>query len=73
MDSYGFHDGMLGPKPDGFRIFKVSRYDTPSAEVWNDSGPTSLFGNLSWKQSRTFWECFMKLDNLEAMEDGKDD
>ena len=37
-------------------------------------GKKPLFGHHSGKQSRTFWACFMKLEEmemLEGLEDGK--
>ena len=69
----GFRECMRVLKPDGVLIFKWSEYDIPAAEVWKAIGQKPLFGHHSGKQSRTFWGCFMKLDNGEALKDGKGD
>lgn len=64
----GFGECMRVLKPDGVLIFKWSEYDIPSAEVWKAIGKKPLFGHHSGKQSRTFWACFMKLEEMEMLE-----
>ena len=58
----GFRECMRVLKPDGVLIFKWSEYDIPAVEVWKAIGEKPLFGHHSGKQSRTFWACFMKLE-----------
>ena len=58
----GFLECMRVLKPDGVLIFKWSEYDIPAAEVWKAIGQKPLFGHKSGKKSRTFWACFMKLE-----------
>ena len=43
-------------------VFKWSEYDIPAEKVWQAIGEKPLFGHHSGKQSRTFWACFMKLE-----------
>lgn len=59
----GFNECMRVLKQDGVLIFKWSEYDIPAAEVWKAIGQKPLFGHHSGKQSRTFWACFMKLED----------
>lgn len=63
----GFRECMRVLKPDGVLIFKWSEYDIPAAEVWKAIGQKPLFGHHSGKQSRTFWGCFMKLEEMEML------
>lgn len=58
----GFAECMRVLKPDGVLIFKWSEYDIPAAEVWEAIGQKPLFGHHSGKNSKTFWACFMKLE-----------
>ena len=64
------HDGFLECtrvlKPEGVLIFKWAETQIPAAEVWKAIGQKPLFGHHSGKQSRTFWACFMKLEESEA-------
>lgn len=64
----GFQECMRVLKPDGVLIFKWSEYDIPAAEVWKAIGQKPLFGHHSGKQSRTFWACFMKLEEMEMLD-----
>ena len=64
----GFRECMRVLKPDGVLIFKWSEYDIPAADVWKAIGQKPLFGHHSGKQSRTFWACFMKLEEMEMLE-----
>lgn len=64
----GFQECMRVLKPDGVLIFKWSEYDIPAAHVWKAIGQKPLFGHHSGKQSRTFWACFMKMEDLEMLE-----
>ena len=64
----GFRECMRVLKPDGVLIFKWSECDIPAAEVWKAIGQKPLFGHHSGKQSRTFWACFMKLEEMEMLE-----
>lgn len=64
----GFQECMRVLKPDGVLIFKWSEYDIPAAHVWKAIGQKPLFGHHSGKQSRTFWACFMKMEELEMLE-----
>lgn len=59
----GFRECMRVLKPDGVLIFKWSEYDIPASKVWKAIGQDPLFGHRSGKQSRTFWACFMKLED----------
>lgn len=63
----GFQECMRVLKPDGVLIFKWSEYDIPASEVWKAIGQKPLFGHHSGKQSRTFWACFMKLEEMEML------
>ena len=65
----GFRECMRVLKPDGVLIFKWSEYDIPAAEVWKAIGQKPLFGHHSGKQSRTFWACFMKLKEVEMLDE----
>lgn len=62
---HGFRECMRVLKPDGVLIFKWSEYDIPAAEVWKALGEKPLFGHHSGKNSKTFWGCFMKLEEEE--------
>ena len=64
----GFQECMRVLKPDGVLIFKWSEYDIPASDVWKAIGQKPLFGHHSGKQSRTFWACFMKLEEMEMLE-----
>lgn len=64
----GFRECMRVLKPDGVLIFKWSEYDIPAADVWKAIGQKPLFGHHSGKQSRTFWACFMKMEEMEMLE-----
>ena len=64
----GFNECMRVLKPDGVLIFKWSEYDIPAADVWKAIGQKPLFGHHSGKKSRTFWACFMKLEEMEMLE-----
>ena len=66
----GFQECMRVLKPDGVPIFKWSEYDIQAAEVWKAIGQKPLFGHHSGKKSRTFWGCFMKLDEAAIAETG---
>lgn len=59
----GFAEGMRVLKPNGVLIFKWSEYDIPAEKVWKAIGQKPLFGHHSGKKSKTFWGCFMKLEN----------
>ena len=59
----GFKECMRVLKPDGVLIFKWSEYDIPASQVWKAIGQKPLFGHHSGKQSKTFWGCFMKLED----------
>ena len=59
----GFKECMRVLKPDGVLIFKWSEYDIPSEKVWKAIGEKPLFGHHSGKKSKTFWACFMKLED----------
>ena len=63
----GFRECMRVLKPDGVLIFKWSEYDIPAAEVWKAIGQKPLFGHHSGKRSRTFWACFMKLEEMASL------
>lgn len=65
----GFRECMRVLKPDGVLIFKWSEYDIPAAEVWKAIGQKPLFGHHSGKKSRTFWACFMKLEEMEMLDE----
>lgn len=58
----GFAECMRVLKPDGVLIFKWSEYDIPADKVWKAIGQKPLFGHHSGKASKTFWGCFMKLE-----------
>ena len=60
----GFRECMRVLKPDGVLIFKWSEYDIPAEKVWRAIGEKPLFGHHSGKQNRTFWACFMKLEEI---------
>ena len=59
----GFKECMRVLKPDGVLIFKWSEYDIPADKVWKAIGQKPLFGHHSGKKSKTFWGCFMKLED----------
>ena len=61
----GFRECMRVLKPDGVLIFKWSEYDVPAEAVWKALGQKPLFGHHSGKRSKTFWGCFMKLEDEE--------
>ena len=65
----GFQECMRVLKPDGVLIFKWSEYDIPASKVWKAIGQKPLFGHHSGKQSRTFWACFMKLEEMEMLDE----
>ena len=65
----GFREAMRVLKPDGVLIFKWSEYDIPAENVWKAIGEKPLFGHHSGKKSKTFWGCFMKLNNDEPGND----
>lgn len=58
----GFKECMRVLNTDGILIFKWSEYDIPASEVWKAIGQKPLFGHHSGKKSRTFWGCFMKME-----------
>ena len=58
----GFRECMRVLKPDGVLIFKWSEYDISAEKVWKAIGQKPLFGHHSGKKSKTFWACFMKLE-----------
>lgn len=58
----GFAECMRVLKPDGVLIFKWNEYDIAASDVWNAIGQKPLFGHRSGKQMKTFWACFMKLE-----------
>lgn len=47
------------------RIVEDIRSEVPAAEVWKALGEKPLFGHHSGKNSKTFWGCFMKLEEEE--------
>ena len=57
----GFRECMRVLKPDGVLIFKWSEIQIPAEKVWKAIGEKPLFGHHSGKKSKTFWGCFMKL------------
>ena len=69
----GFQECMRVLKPDGVLIFKWAETQIPANKVWKAIGQKPLFGHHSGKKMGTFWACFMKLDNGEALNDGKTD
>lgn len=58
----GFKECMRVLNTDGVLIFKWSEYDIPASEVWKAIGQKPLFGHHSGKKSKTFWGCFMKME-----------
>lgn len=58
----GFKECMRVLNTDGILIFKWSEYDIPASEVWKAIGQKPLFGHHSGKKSKTFWGCFMKME-----------
>lgn len=71
----GFSECMRVLKPDGVLIFKWSEYDIPAEKVWKAIGQKPLFGHHSGKNSKTFWGCFMKLEEpapQRSRQDGYD-
>ena len=64
----GFRECMRVLKPDGVLIFKWSEYDIPAENVWRAIGEKPLFGHHSGKKSKTFWGCFMKLTEDDAVD-----
>lgn len=58
----GFKECMRVLKTDGVLIFKLSEYDIPASEVWKAIGQKPLFGHHSGRKSKTFWGCFMKME-----------
>lgn len=58
----GFVECMRVLKPDGVLVFKWNEFDIPAADVWKAIGQKPLFGHHSGKKSKTFWACFMKLE-----------
>lgn len=58
----GFAECMRVLKPDGVLVFKWNEFDIPAADVWKAIGQKPLFGHHSGKKSKTFWACFMKLE-----------
>jgi len=58
----GFQECMRVLKPNGTLIFKWSEYDIPAEKLWKAIGEKPLFGHHSGKKSKTFWGCFMKLE-----------
>lgn len=68
----GFMECMRVLKPDGVLIFKWSEYDISAERVWKAIGQKPLFGHHSGKKMGTFWACFMKIDNGEALKDAGD-
>lgn len=58
----GFRECMRVLKPDGVLIFKWSEYNISAEKVWKAIGQKPLFGHHSGKKSKTFWACFMKLE-----------
>ena len=63
----GFKECMRVLKPDGVLVFKWNEYDIPAAKVWKAIGQKPLFGHHSGKKSKTFWGCFMKLEEEDAV------
>ncbi len=61
----GFAECMRVLKPDGVLVFKWAESDIPADKVWKAIGEKPLFGHHSGKQSKTFWGCFMKLEDAE--------
>ena len=64
----GFQECMRVLKPDGVLIFKWSEHDIPAEKVWKAIGQKPLFGHHSGKKSKTFWGCFMKIEEVEKSE-----
>lgn len=56
----GFAECMRVLRPNGVLIFKWSEIQIPATEVWQAIGYKPLFGHHSGKNSKTFWDCFMK-------------
>lgn len=67
----GFQECMRVLEPDGVLIFKWAETDIPAAEVWKAIGQKPLFGHHSGKRSRTFWACFMKLEEMEMLDESR--
>ena len=44
---------------------KWSEHDIPAGKVWKAIGQKPLFGHYSGKRSKTFWGCFMKIEEEE--------
>lgn len=65
----GFQECMRVLKPDGVLIFKWSEVQIPAAAVWRAIGMRPLFGHHSGKNSKTFWGCFMKLENQQIKQE----
>lgn len=59
----GFRECMRVLKPDGVLIFKWAESDIAAEKVWKAIGEKLLFGHHSGKQSKTFWGCFIKLED----------
>lgn len=65
----GFRECMRVLKPDGVLIFKWSEIQIPAEKVWKAIGEKPLFGHHSGKKSKTFWGCFMKLQEESENEE----
>ena len=49
------------------------RKSIPAEKVWKAIGQKPLFGHHSGKKSKTFWACFMKLDEDSGYKEADDE
>lgn len=61
----GFAECMRVLKPDGVLVFKWNEHEIAAEKVWKAIGQKPLFGHHSGKKSKTFWGCFMKIEEKQ--------
>lgn len=64
----GYRECMRVLKPDGVLIFKWAETQIPAEKVWAAIGEKPLFGHHSGKKSKTFWGCYMKLEENNGVD-----